>query len=204
MSIQIYIGPMYAGKTTRLIHMYTNTDSVNKIIIDYDNTTYSNQQNDNIFHSCMKTHDNVIAPNVYKCKNIKSLFNIDTYQMFSEDIRQYYYNMFQSCEHIYINECQFFQGLTEFVLKMLSYGKKIYLFGLDGDYKQNIIGETFKLIPYASTVEKITGKCNFCQERSIISHRITNSKEVYLPDANAYVPTCLICKRTIECGDVAL
>ena len=36
MSLHIYFGPMYAGKTTKLIGMYNQITDYDKIIIDYD------------------------------------------------------------------------------------------------------------------------------------------------------------------------
>ena len=36
MSIEIYIGPMFAGKTTKLISMYNENKDSNKVVIDYN------------------------------------------------------------------------------------------------------------------------------------------------------------------------
>lgn len=191
MSIHMYIGPMYAGKTTRLIEMYNKQKSLNKIVIDYniDEGTVPC----NITNSHMVSHDNVMLHNVYKTKYLFSLKNKDNYSMFSEDVVEYYFEMFQNANHIYINECQFFGDLKQFCLQMVSYGKTVYLYGLDSDFKQEKFGEVFDLIPFASTLEKIHGKCQHCENESIISHRISTDENQYLPDENAYIPLCLSC-----------
>lgn len=182
---------MYAGKTTRLIEMYNEQKSLNKIVIDFN--IHENAIPCNVINSHMVNHDNVTLNNVYKTKFLYSLKNKDNYCMFSEDVVEYYFEMFQNAKHIYINECQFFGDLKKFCLDMVSYGKTIYLFGLDSDFKQQKFGDVFDLIPFATTLEKIRGKCQHCDNESIISHRISKEESQYLPDENAYIPLCLNC-----------
>ena len=76
---------------------------------------------------------------------------------------------------------------------MVSYGKSVFLYGLDADYKQDKLGQMWDLIPYATTMKKLTGKCAKCENRSIVSHRTCSNKQVYLPDAKSYQPLCLKC-----------
>ena len=194
MSLHIYFGPMYAGKTTKLIGMYNQITGFDKVIIDYDIVENSFDKSRNqVVKGNLESHDKIIVPNVHRCKKLRSLYKKENYMLFSDDVLDYYYNLFQDSKFIFINECQFFEDLKTFVLEMLSHGKHVFLFGLDGDYRQNEMGQTFELIPYAITVEKITGKCSECKESSIISHRTVNESKVYLPDVDAYVPLCLNC-----------
>lgn len=185
---------MYSGKTTSLIQQYHNNTSLNKIIIDY-NIQSSSKKNDEkyVFNTTMETHDGIIAPCVYRCKRLISLKDEKNYQIYSKETLNYYYQSFAHAEHVYINECQFFPDLKSFVLELLRLNVNVYLFGLDGDYKQNLMGQTFELIPFASKIKKLQGKCSECNKNSVISHRITNDKQVYLPDERAYVPLCLSC-----------
>ena len=44
---------------------------------------------------------------------------------------------------VYINEAQFFEDLYLFVKQMLFNKKDIYIYGLDGDYKQEKIGKYY-------------------------------------------------------------
>jgi len=196
MSLEIYIGPMYAGKTTKLIQKYMNEPDLNKIIIDYNiHTNKTNNEENYVFHSCMQTHDGIVAPNVYKCKKLTGLNDKKNYQMFSNDTLEYYYSMYANSRHVFINECQFFPDLKNFVLSLLRFNINVYLFGLDGDFKQQLMGQTMNLLPYSSKIEKLKGKCSKCDNLSIISHRITNDKQIYLPDETAYIPLCLSCYK---------
>lgn len=185
---------MYSGKTTSLIQKYYNQTNINKIIIDYNIQPISKTNNENsVYNSNMETHDGILAPSVYKCKHLESLKNKNNYQIYSKDTLDYYYQCFAHAEHVYINECQFFPDLKNFVLGLLRLNINVYLFGLDGDYKQKMMGQTFELIPFATKIKKLQGKCSKCHKTSVISHRITNDTQVYLPDETAYIPLCLTC-----------
>lgn len=172
MSIEIYIGPMFAGKTTKLISMYNNNENNSKIVIDY---------NEQFCIEKLKNHTTIELENVYKGPSLVSIENK-------------YKNIF-SKKYIYINECQFFRDLKEFALKCLSKNIHIYLYGLDGDYKQDLFGQTMELIPYCSYIEKIKGTCKICTKSSLVSHRTTNETSVYLPNSNLYIPLCLTCLK---------
>lgn len=197
MSIEITIGPMYSGKTTDLILKYQSMNTLNKIIIDYSLIEDERLVN-NVSQFTMQSHGGLVVPNVFKCKILKSLYKKDNYQMFSEDVLNYYFNMFESSTDIFINECQFFPDLKQFVLDMVYLNKNIYLYGLDGDFKQDIIGQTFELIPFCSKLKKKVGSCEMCKKESIISHRTSKCKQVYLTDPKAYVPLCLSCQYEIK------
>ena len=193
MSINIVMGPMYSGKTSTLMQEYIKNNSTNKIILDYDICSRNEQQTKEVYISSMQTHDGIIAPKVYKLKNLRDLYDKNNYMLFSYDLLDYYHMMFNTCEHIYINEAQFFEDLKNFVLNMVSYNKTVYIYGLDADYKQEKIGYIWDLIPYASIVKKLKGRCNRCYNMSIISNRTCKEKKVYLPDADSYIPLCLKC-----------
>ena len=190
MSLEIYIGPMYAGKTTRLINMY-NREIENSIIIDYN---INNISNDNtVEKEPLFNHDKMCVDGVYRTKKLNNLYNIDNYSLFSKDILHEFYSSFILANTIYINECQFFPDLKNFVLRCMKNEINVKLFGLDADFKQELFGQTFDLIPYCSHIEKIQGKCNNCKNNSIVSHRITENKSKYLPDCTQYIPLCLEC-----------
>ena len=184
MSLEIYIGPMYAGKTTKLMNLYE--ESTNSIVIDY---ILEEEKENNVIISNISNHDTKIIQDCYKTKTLQNVYNKNKYNIES------YYDRFMLANTIFINECQFFPDLKQFVLNAQFSGKHIKLFGLDGDFKQDIFGQTFELIPYCNYIEKLTGKCNNCDNKSIISHRITKKQDIYVPDSNEYIPLCLSCYK---------
>jgi thymidine kinase len=95
---------------------------------------------------------------------------------------------------IFINEAQFFPDLLEFVKKWES--KDIYLFGLDGDFQRNPMGQILQVIPLCDSVKKLRGKCCRCDRGSVFSKRITSDMNPYLLDEKAYIPLCRKCYLT--------
>lgn len=94
---------------------------------------------------------------------------------------------------IYVNEAQFFPDLLEFVKRFEKEGKDLYLFGLDGDFQRNPMGQILQVIPLCDTVKKLKGKCSRCEEPSLFSKRITEDLNPYLLDETAYIPLCRNC-----------
>ena len=190
MSLKIFIGPMFAGKTTALIKHYKQQKEITKIIVDYD---IKLEENNEINIGEMITHTELKYSSVYKTKKLNNLYDINNYNFFSKDVQEYHYEMFFNATDIYINECQFFPDLKRFVLACLKNDINVHLYGLDGDYKQEKFGEILDLIPYCSSLSKIKGKCAKCKNKSVVSHRTTNEKKQYLTDAFCYQPLCLKC-----------
>ena len=165
--LHIYVGPMYSGKTSKLIDMFISNPDSNKVIIDFDLN-----KDTKCYEGILKNHNNVQL----KCMKMSTLYN-------------YTYNT----NHIYINEAQFFPDLVDFVLKILKCNGHIYLYGLDGDFQQKEIGFILDLIPYCDSICKLNALCNKCNNYAIFSKRITDSKEQYEPDENDYIPLCRKC-----------
>tara|TARA_B100001059_G_C17790959_1_gene560108 strand:+ start:777 stop:1340 length:564 start_codon:yes stop_codon:yes gene_type:complete len=187
MSLDLYIGPMYAGKTTKLIHMFQENKSPQKVVVDF-----SFKPHKKIQIADLKNHDDVKLQNVYTTQNLSVLANETSYDNDDFD----YYSKFSTTKHIYINECQFFPDLKYNVLTWLNKGICVYLYGLDSDYKMEIFGQTTLLIPYCNHIEKIKGICSICKNPSIVSYRTTNDTRVFLPHAE-YIPLCLKCRSSI-------
>jgi thymidine kinase len=157
--IHLYIGPMYAGKTTKLLSLYLEKGGQ---ILDYADM--------NETKGTLVTHDGEPAP----CIHLSQL------------------HMYTGNDTIlYINEAQFFPDLLDFVKRNET--KTIYLFGLDGDFQRNPIGQILQAIPLCDTVEKLTGKCQQCSNASLFSKRITKDQQQILLDASAYIPLCRSC-----------
>jgi thymidine kinase len=93
---------------------------------------------------------------------------------------------------ILINEAQFFLGLAPFVKDMLSQGKTVYLYGLDGDFKQEEFGDILKLIPLADTYTKLYAVCERCQGKAAFSKRLSANTHQYGPH-DSYIPVCRAC-----------
>jgi thymidine kinase len=157
--IHLYLGPMYAGKTTKLLNLYLEKGGQILDYADMDETP-----------GTLVTHDDEPAP----CMKLSHLHRYTG-----------------NAQILYINEAQFFPDLLDFVKKNESL--TLYLFGLDGDFQRNPIGQILQIIPLCDTVEKLKGKCQQCSNPSVFSKRITKDQQQILLDANAYIPLCRSC-----------
>jgi thymidine kinase len=157
---------MFAGKTTALNDKFHELKQTKRVmILDYD-TSKSNT----MFQSTLYSHDNVEIP----CIKLTQL-----------SIDYIYYDC------ILINEAQFFNGLVDFVKKALLDKKIIYVYGLDGDFKQQKFGEILDLIPLCDTYVKLYAKCS-CGNKASFSKRNSTNQTQFLPN-DTYVPVCRYC-----------
>ena len=140
-SLNIILGPMFSGKTTRLIQIYKTHTYIGKHVevVNYaDDTRYHD--------SMLSTHDKIMIP----CILVKSLTDI-----WRNPENPNYQNIHES-NTILINEGQFFPDLFEIVLEMVEKEhKEVYICGLDGDFKRNTFGELLKLIPNNSDIDNL-------------------------------------------------
>ena len=174
-SLELIIGPMYAGKTNKIIEIYNELiNTTNVLVIDYieENIIETGKitSHDNLKIDCLKTN---------KLENIKLHLK----------------EKYDDYKHIIVNEAQFFQNLKDWVLNILEIeNNNITLCGLDADFNRSKFGEIWDLIPHADSVIKLKGKCNYCDNKSLYSHRINNklSQQVIL-DCTLYLPLCRLC-----------
>ena len=80
--------------------------------------------------------------------------------------------------------------------------KKVFIYSLDGDYKQDKFGEVLDLIPYCDYIEKRKAICKKCKGHAIFTNRICNDKSQVLVGANVeYEPLCRSCYKNIQQND---
>ena len=163
--LHIVTGCMFAGKTTELTRVYNELDKTTYRVIVLD---YFTEPMD---YEILVTHDGTTI----KCKKLQHILYFDCSQW---DI-------------ILINEAQFFEGLKDFVIEALKQNKTIYLFGLDGDFKQEKFGEIIDLLPMSDTYKKLYATCA-CGAKASFSKRLSNDLTQYLPH-DKYIPVCRAC-----------
>ena len=109
---------------------------------------------------------------------------VTTTRLFDMDVTNY--------QFIYINEAQFFTDLVPFVVEMLRLKKHVYVYGLDGDFRQETFGDILKLIPMSDTYAKQYARCSQCGNLASFSKRLTKSEEQFRPH-DMYIPVCRAC-----------
>ena len=171
--LEIILGPMYSGKTTRLVQHYKKFSYIgyNVVVINYVADTRYNE-------TLLSTHDKIMIPCTFAetLESVKSITN--------------------AADVVLINEGQFFEDIYEEVLDLVeNHNKIVYICGLDGDFKRNKFGRLLDLIPYCDKVSKLVSLCAYCKNGSpgIFSHRITQETMQIVIGSDNYVPLCRSC-----------
>lgn len=192
--LEIILGGMYAGKTSRLVEIYRQCVFCNipVVVINHSiDTRYDSTNSDFVSDGdFVTTHDQIKIP----CLKLNNLFDIWYHYESKRDEINGLASVVKS-DVILINEGQFFSGLEEFVRLLLEKGKKIYVCGLDGDFKREKFGQILDLIPLCDKVTKLTSLCAICKNGTpgIFSKRITKQEEQTLVGSDNYIPVCRKC-----------
>jgi thymidine kinase len=101
------------------------------------------------------------------------------------------------CDVILINEGQFFHDIVEFTTKMVEeIHKKVYICGLDGDFKREKIGKLLDLVPMSDKVTKLRALCGQCKDGTPAPFSFRNSsstEQVVIGADDIYIPLCRKC-----------
>jgi thymidine kinase len=174
--LEIILGGMYAGKTSRLVELYKQCKFCNISVI------VINHSIDNRYDvELLSTHDKIKIPCI-KTDKILDVWNNNDLELQTRDV-------------ILINEGQFFLDLYESVVLMVSQGKKIYVCGLDGDFERKKFGQILDIIPLCDKVSKLTSLCSICKNGTpgIFSKRVTFEIEQTVVGSDNYIPVCRNC-----------
>lgn len=184
-SIEIIVGPMYAGKSEELIRRVNRAKIANLRVLSFKPAI-----------------DNRYSDNHITSHNGKKLECISVTN--AAEILQYITN--EEFDVLSIDEVQFLEeeiiGICQRVADM---GKRVICSGLDMDFR----GEPFKIVPdlmaIAENVTKLTAICMKCKMPATRTQRIVNGKPAKYDDptimvgANeSYEARCRACHEVIK------
>lgn len=171
--IEVFWGPMFAGKTTSLIRRAKELESQGKKVKVFKHSIDNRYQEDSI---C--THDKTPL----KAYKIKGLQEVET----------------RDVDVIVIDEFHFFSSsLIEYCKEWKKSGKHVILAGLNLDHQGNPIkfrdskkdSEDLKKI--ADEIHYLKAKCSVCGEEATMTERIIKDEEYFLVGGpEAYRPVC--------------
>ena len=175
--LELILGPMFSGKTSTLKKIYDQCMYCNipVIVINYE---ADNRYGDASF---MSTHDKVMIP----C--IKGISILEILEINKEKVNE--------SEVILINEGQFFEDIHTVIHLVETLHKRVYICGLDGDFKKNKIGSLLDLIPHCDNVYKLKSLCSECRDgkSGLFSYRITDETQQVVIGVENYKPVCRAC-----------
>ena len=187
--LELFIGPMFSGKTSKLLEIYKQNIFCNIPII------VINHSADKRYHETeLSTHDKIMIPCV-QTTDLLTLWNYTALDVPIDDELSRCHIHFRQAEVVLINEGQFFSDLYPCVVKLLKEKKKIYICGLDGDFERKRFGTILDLIPLCDKVTKMTSLCGNCRNGTpaIFSRRITTETTQFLIGSDNYIPVCRAC-----------
>jgi thymidine kinase len=174
MNLQIYLGPMFAGKSSTIIRIVNRYASIgiNVYLISHSaDIRYSSEQ-------FLWNHDSLKIP-CYRWSKLMDFLETPD---------------FEKSKILLIDEAQFFPDLKEFiVLAVEKYKKKVILFGLDGDADRKPFGQILDCIPLADDVFKLKAFCKLCgdgTEALFTFCRVSKKEQICVGGPETYMPLC--------------
>lgn len=170
--IELIVGPMFSGKSTRLIGVIRKyTYKAKKtIMVKYFADKRFTSKSEVVTHDLLK-YDSI------ECKNLREHFD----KLKSYDI-------------IGIDEGQFFSDLVEVCEELALLKKTIIIAALNGDFRMEPFPVIAKIIPKADKIKLLKAYCFNCHRDARFTLRIVQSNETVLIGAGeAYKPACREC-----------
>lgn len=177
MSICVYCGPMFAGKTTELLRLAQRSTFAKRVpvLINHTFDTRYTESSDVVNHD-----QNVRLP----CIVASRLANV---------------TLPSDATHVYVNEAQFFDDLVAMCRAWMRRGLHVVVAGLDLTYLDTPWPNMAALMAHATAVQKLSAVCAACGAEA--THTI-KKKSTHAADAAAvvdigagekYEPRCLTC-----------
>jgi thymidine kinase len=179
MSITLFIGPMYAGKSSSVLNILESVPRQRALLIKYSGDTRYTERDDTLI-----THDGRLytGPNVCATKDLLEANERVITMPFHSTVA--------------IDEFQFFET-PMCVVQWAAAGYHIYVAALDGDYMSHMFENVSLVLPYANIIQKLAARCNKCgKHNAIVTRRTTNARErVVIGGEGMYVALCRACSN---------
>lgn len=170
--IKLILGPMFSGKSSRLI------ETINKYRFKNLKVIMVNHTFDHRYTSSSEvvTHDKIS----YKSESCATL---------SEKM-----DLLKQYDAIGIDEGQFFSDLVEVCDELCSLGKTIVVAALSGDFRMEPFPVISRIISKSDKITLMKAYCFNCHKEAGFSLRIVDSQEKFLVGAGeSYKPVCKSC-----------
>jgi thymidine kinase len=190
--LEMIIGPMFSGKTSRILEIYRKAKYCNTNVFVINHSIDNRYSTDKVVN-----HNNESIP----CTNYNMLSD------FIEFLKKKENDYLKNSETIIlINEAQFFKDIKRCVINLVEdFNFKVYLCGLDGDFKRNQFGDFLELIPYSNKITKLNSLCFKCKNgnEAPFTYRYNNNnnnKQIMVGSNESYIPLCRSCYLTSIIG----
>lgn len=168
MSLELIIGPMFAGKSSALQSIVRRRMAIGWDVLVIKHSIDKRYLPNEMDNNMVVNHDQ------QKCPAKSSTLLWDCLS----------WNEYQSAKLIVIEEGQFFEDLVKFVLQAVEVdNKNVVVVGLDGDAHRKPFGQILDLIPLADEVQRIYALCKLCGDGT--PARFTSAISVHVAQATS-------------------
>lgn len=183
MSLEVILGPMFSGKSSRILSIVSRYSAIGMSILVIKHSADNRYSQNEV-----ATHDGRRAP----CVSVGEFSEINE-------------GFLRSFQVIVVEEAQFFRDLVQFVKYTVDdLHKNVFLVGLDGDSERRPFGEILQCIPLADRVEKITALCGGCAngaEAIFTRRRVPCDRQMVVAGSNLYEAVCRSCYHYFNARD---
>lgn len=173
MSLELYLGPMWAGKSSTVLGTLRRYKSIGwniLVLTAAADTRYGTQM--------IVSHDQ----DKYPARSVKRLIPV------------IYDSEYDSAELIVIEEAQFLPDLYDFVIVAVEKDNKhVICVGLDGDSDRKPFGDILRLVPLCDKLTKLTALCSDCKDGTaglFSFYKNLKSVQVAVGASDHYEPLC--------------
>ena len=179
MSLELIVGPMFAGKSSALQSIVKRHQSLGwkMLVVNHSSDIRYGS-------SAISSHDDQHVPAL----SVSDLLPLLKTSSFLET------------KLIVIDEAQFFPDLLPFVVEALDvHEKHIVVVGLDGDAERKPFGQIGLLLPHCDKISKMTAFCSLCKDgtAALFTHATRADSAAAAASgvpcvgtAEAYIPLC--------------
>jgi len=146
MSLEIVLGPMFAGKSSYILSSLRRYEAIGWPVLTITSALDSRYES-NVIYSHNHEKHSALSANLL----------LPILEM----------NTFDEARLIVIEEAQFFNDLYLFVQHAVDVcGKDVLVVGLDGDSERRPFGHIMSIIPLCDKITKMTAMCKMCGDGS--------------------------------------
>ena len=180
MSLELWLGPMFAGKSSAIIGTLRRHAFIKRKTFCITHTLDTRYTAGASSKSQIVSHDQ----ESYPAKALSELMPVIELPEFKD----------AAC--IIVEEAQFFPDLRDFALEAVEkYGKHVICVGLNGDAERRPFGQLIELIPYTDVVKHFHALCALCCDGTpgIFTHKVDKLVEQVFVGADDHYKA--LCRR---------
>lgn len=145
MPLELYIGPMFAGKSTEILGIVRRNRCINRKTVC-------------ITHKIDTRYSDAAQVTSHNAESVPAIATDQLTPLLSNPL-------VRNADCILVEEAQFFKDLKAFVIPLVdTLQKHVICVGLDGDSNRAPFGQVLDLVPHADAIHKLKALCTRCAD----------------------------------------